>query len=167
MARLGVGAAFTATLLSSCAVGVTTASTTAITGAELLKLTGTINSAWLPHASFLMLRSTFVTLSQLVGSSGNFLFPPTLDAMGRPTLLSYPVYFSPSMGAMTAGLQPVTFGDHSRFLFRKVRNSLSVRTLVELRALNGQVTYDVHMRCDGGLIVSGSNDPVACITMHA
>ena len=85
----GVGAAFVATLLSSAAAGVTTASTTAITGPELIKLTGAINEAYLPNASFLMKRSTYVTLLQLVGSSGNFLFPAAFNAEGRPTLLGF------------------------------------------------------------------------------
>jgi HK97 family phage major capsid protein len=163
----GVGAAFITTLLAAAAAGVTTASPTAITPAELLKLTGAINEAYLPNASFFMLRSTFITLSQLVGSSGNFMFPPERDAAGRPLILGFPVYFSPSCGAMTAGLQPVTFGDHSKFVRRQVIDSLSVKVLVELYALYCQTTYEVHWRIDGGLLVSGSNNPVCVLTMHS
>jgi len=163
----GVGKAFITTLLAAASAGVTTASTTVIAADEIIQLTGKIDAAYLPNASFFMLRSTFITLSQLVGSSGNFLFPPMRDEMGRPTLLGFPVYFSPSMGAMTAGLQPVTFGDHSKFVRRQVANSLSVRTLVEIYALNGQTTYEAHWRIDGGLLVSGSNIPVTCLTMHS
>jgi HK97 family phage major capsid protein len=163
----GVGAAFVATLLSSAAAGVTTASTTAIAADEIVQLTGKIDSAYLQNASFLMLRSTYVALLRLVGSSGNFIFPPAFDAAGRPTILGFPVYFSPSMGAMTAGLKPVTFGDHGKFVRRQVRNSLSVKVLVELYALYYQTAYEVHWRIDGGLLLSGSNIPVAALTMHS
>jgi HK97 family phage major capsid protein len=163
----GIGAAFITTLLAAAAAGVTTASTTVIAADEIIKLTGTVDSAYLSDASFLMQRSTFITLSQLVGSSGNFLFPTAFDAAGRPLILGFPVYFSPSMGAMTAGQQPVTFGSHSHFLQRRVRNSLSIKVLVELFALYAQVGYEAHWRVDGGLLVSGSNIPVAALTMHS
>lgn len=159
----GIGAAFITTLLAAAAAGVTSASPTAIAPDELVQLTGKIDSAWLTNASFLMQRSTYVTLSQLVGSSGNFAFPAT----NPPTLLGFPVHFSPSMGPMTAAGQPITFGDHSRFLFRRVANSLTIRVLTELFALYAQVGYEAHWRVDGGLLVSGSNIPVAALTMHS
>ena len=163
----GVGAAFVTTLLASAAATTTTASATAITPGELLALTGDINSAYLPNASFLMLRSTFLTLSTLVGSSGNFVFPTGMNAAGRNTLLGFPVYFSPSLGPMTAGGQPITFGDHSKFIRREVRDSLSLQILVELFMLNAQVGYECHWRIDGGLLLSGSDIPVTVLTMHA
>ena len=161
----GIGAAFVATLLASAAAGVTTASSTVIAADEIIQLTGKINEAFLPNASFLMKRSTYVTLLQLTGSSGNFLFPAAFNADGRPTLLGFPVYFSPSLGALTAGSQPVTFGDHSKFVRRQVKNSLSLKVLVELYALYAQVGYEAIWRIQGGLILSGSNIPVAALTM--
>lgn len=91
------------------------------------------------------------------------MFPAT----NPPSLLGFPVYFSPSMGALTAGSSPVTFGDHSRFIFRQVANSLSIRVLNELFALYGQAGYQGNWRVDGGLLVSGSNIPVAKMTMAA
>lgn len=163
----GVGAAYVATLLTSAALGVTAASATAIAGDELIELTGEIDSAYLPNASWLMLRSTFLTISQLVGSSGNFLFPSRRDANNRPTLLDFPVYFSPSMGAMTAGLKSVSFGDHSKFVRRQVKDSLQIRTLVELYAASGKIGYLAYLRADGGLLLSGSNIPVAYLQQAA
>jgi HK97 family phage major capsid protein len=163
----GVGAAYVATLLTSAALGVTAASATAIAGDELIELTGEIDSAYLPNASWLMLRSTFLTISQLTGSSGNFLFPSRRDANNRPTLLDFPVYFSPSMGPMTANGKSVSFGDHSKFVRRQVKDSLQVRTLVELYAASGKVGYLGYLRCDGGLLLSGSNIPVAYLQQAA
>jgi HK97 family phage major capsid protein len=163
----GVGAAYVATLLSSAALGVTAASQTAIAGDELIELTGEIDSAYLPNASFLMQRATFLAISQLAGSSGNFLFPSHIDGAGRPTLLNFPVYFSPSMGAMTAGLKSVSFGDHSKFVRRQVKDSLQVRTLIELYAASGKIGYLAYLRADGGLLLSGSNIPVAYLQQHS
>jgi HK97 family phage major capsid protein len=163
----GVGAAYVATLLSSAALGVSAASATAISGDELIGLTGAIDSAYLPNASWLMLRSTFLTISQLTGSSGNFLFPSHRDANNRPTLLDFPVYFSPSMGPMTANGKSVSFGDHSKFVRRQVKDSLQVRTLVELYAASGKIGYLAYLRADGGLLLSGSNIPVAYLQQAA
>ena len=68
---------------------------------------------------------------------------------------------------MTAGLQPVTFGDDRKFVRRQVRDSLGLRVYVELFALYAQVGYEAIWRIDGGLILSGSNIPVAALTMAA
>jgi HK97 family phage major capsid protein len=158
----GIGAAFITTLLAGASAGITAASATAIAADEIIQLTGKIDSAYLQNASFLMQRSTYVALLQLVGSSGNFLFPATNPA----TLLGFPVHFSPSMGTLSAGSQPVTFGDHSKFLFRRVADSLTIRVLVELFAIYAQVGYEAHWRVDGGLL-SASNVPVTALTMHS
>jgi HK97 family phage major capsid protein len=163
----GIGGAFITTLLAAAGNGGTTASATAIAASEVVTLTEKVDSAYLGDASFLMQRSTYIALLQLIGSSGNFMFPAAFDAAGRPLLLGFPVYFSPSMGAMTASQQPITFGSHSHFLQRRVANSLSIKVLVELFALYAQVGYECHWRVDGGLLLSGSNIPVAVLTMHS
>ena len=60
-----------------------------------------------------MKRSTFTAMSQLKSASGNYMFPSDRNAAGRAMLLNYPVFFCPSLGAMTAGLKPVSFGARS------------------------------------------------------
>jgi HK97 family phage major capsid protein len=128
-----------------------------------VQLTGKVDAAYLQNASFLMNRATWITLMQLVGSSGNFMFPVTTNP---PTLLGFPVYFSPSMPSIAAGAQVITFGDHSKFLMREVIGSLVVRTLMELFMLNFQRGYQAFWRVDGGLLV-GTTNPVAILAMHS
>jgi HK97 family phage major capsid protein len=168
MAR-GIGATFMATLIAAAGTGVTTASPTAITADELWSLVASLDAAFAANASFLMLRSTYAALMKLKGStSGDYMFRPTFDSAGRPTLCgNFPVYFSPSAGPMTAGQTAVLLGDMSRFVRRQVRDSLSVKVLVEKFALLAQVGYLGFLRADGLLAVGSGPVPVQGLVMHA
>ena len=168
MAR-GIGAAHTAALLSSAGLGVTAASTTAIAADEIFSLVDSVDPAYGgPNASFLMRRSTYTALLKLKGAgSGNYLFEPEFDGDGIPTLLGFKVFFSPSMGAMTAGQSPISFGDHSRFIFRVVRGSLQAKVFVEREAEFGRVLYETYWRVDGSLLKSAVTTPVNVLAMHA
>jgi HK97 family phage major capsid protein len=164
----GVGAAFVATLLTSAALGVTAAGTTAVTGDEIFALVDSVDPEYANNGSFLMKRTTYSTILKLKGSgSGNYLFKAEFDGMGRPTLLGFPVSFSPSMGAMTTALKPISFGDHTRFIRRQVRDSLQVKTYVELYAAAAAIGYEAFLRVDGDLLKSGSNVPVKYLQLHA
>jgi HK97 family phage major capsid protein len=159
-----------AQLTAAAGAGVTCASTTAINPDELLTLISSLDAAYLNrNTGFMMLRSTYTYILSLKGAgSGDYLFKPVFNADGRPTLLGYPVYFSPSCGALTAGLTPILFGDFSRFVRRQVRDSLVTRVLYEKFALIGQVGYLGFLRCDGGLLKASSGPiPVMAMTMHA
>ena len=123
----GCGAYMIGKLLAGAGVGVTAASATAIAADEVWELVASLDAAYANGASFLMQRSTYSALMRLKGTSGNYMFPPTFDPVtGRPTLCgNFQVYFSPSMGAMTASQQPISFGSHGSFIRREVRNSPS------------------------------------------
>jgi HK97 family phage major capsid protein len=163
----GIGSYFVGILLAAAALGVTTASATAIAGDEIYELIDSLNAAYIANASFLMTHATYTALLRLKGSgSGDYLFHPTFDGAGRPTLCSFPVLFSPSMPGMTAGLQSVAFGDLSRFLRREVAGSLQIRTYRELFAASGSIGWEAFWRVDGGLLLSGSQVPVNCLVQH-
>jgi HK97 family phage major capsid protein len=164
----GIGAYMVGLLLEAAALGVTAASATAIAGDEIYELIDSLNAAYITNASFLMTHATYTSLLRLKGSgSGDYLFHPTFDGAGRPTLCSFPVFFSPSMPAMTAGLQSVAFGDLSRFLRREVAGSLQVKTYRELFAASGSIAWEAFWRVDGGLLLSGSQVPVNFLVQHA
>jgi HK97 family phage major capsid protein len=164
----GIGSYLVGVLLDAAATGLTTASATAIAGAEIYGLIDSLNPAWYPKAAFLMTHATFTSILKLTGSgSGNFLFPYTVNGTGRPTLAGFPVYFSPSMPAMTAGLQSVAFGDLSMMLRREVAGSLQIHTYRELFAASGSIGWEAFWRVDGGLLLSGSQVPVNCLVQHA
>ncbi len=79
-----------------------------------------------------MKRSTLTTLRKLkTTSGGEYVLPEARDAEGYPLLAGYRGTVSPSMGAMTAGGVPISFGDHSRFVKRTVANSFEVKVFSE------------------------------------
>ncbi len=163
----GVGASFITTLLASAGLGVTTAAPTVIQPSDVFALVNSLDPAYsnFARASFLMLRTTYSSLLETVGAgSGNFMF----NVNGaRPTLLNYPVYFSPSMGPMTSAGKAISFGDHSKFVKRIVRGSLTVRVLNELYASQGQVGFESYLRIDGQLFKGVSIAAVNFLQMHA
>jgi len=163
----GAGAAAASALLSAAIVGVTTVGTTAITADEILALEASNDPAYAAQSSWLMKRSTFLAISQLKGTSGNYMFPSDRNAAGRSMLLNYPVYFCPSLGAMTAGLKPISFGSHGLCVRRDVKNSLSVKVFMERFAELGKIGYEVYLRTDFGVPVSGANCPIHTLAMHS
>jgi HK97 family phage major capsid protein len=164
----GVGASFITKLLTSATQGKLAASATAITSDEIFDLIDSLDPDYAVNGSFLMRRSTFTALSKLKGTgSGNYIFPQQLDAAGRPLLAGYPVYLSPSMGAMTAGLKPISFGDHSKFIRRQVRNSFVVKTYVERQAEFGRICFEGFARIDGDLAKGAATSPVKYLQMAA
>jgi HK97 family phage major capsid protein len=95
------------------------------------------------------------------------MFPSDRNAEGRPMLLNYPVYFSPSGNAMTAGLKPISFGAHSLCVRRDVKNSLATEVFVERYAELGKIGYETYLRTDFGVPVSGGNCPIRVLAMHS
>jgi len=162
-----IGKTFITTLLAAAGAGVTTALPTVIAPDEIWNLVDSVDPAYLVNGSWLMSPATFTKICQLKTTTNAYIFPAQFDSAGRRLLCGYPVYLSPSMPAATAGLQPITMGDHSKFLRRQVRDSLQVKVLVEKYALYGQVAYLGFLRCDGALLKASGPIPVQALTMHS
>ena len=157
----GIGAAFVATLLGAATSAGTTAGATAITADEIFTLIDGVDEAYAQNGSFLMRQSTLTYLHKLkTTSGGQYTFPSERRADGVPMLAGFPVFISPSMGAISTGEKAVSFGDHSRFVRRQVRNSLAVKVYIERYAEYGQQGYESFWRVDGNLLKSGSTVPV-------
>ena len=92
------------------------------------------------------------------------IYQPVLNAAGRPVLLGYEVGFSPSLGGLTAGAVPILLGDFTQTVFRKVRDSLTMKVLIEKFALLGQVGYMGFLRCDFGVLL-GTSGPAPVVSM--
>jgi HK97 family phage major capsid protein len=164
----GVGASFVTKLLTSATQGKLAASATVIASDEIFDLIDSVDPDYAVNGSFLMRRSTFTALSKLKATAGGqYVFPQERDAEGRPLLAGYPVYMSPSMGAMTAGLKPISFGDHSKFVRRQVKNSLIVRTYPERQAELGRICYEGFARIDGDLAKGAATSPCKYLQMAA
>jgi HK97 family phage major capsid protein len=163
----GVGASFITTLLAGAGLGVTAASTTAITGDEVFSLVDSVDPAYAANGSFLMLRSTYTAILKLKGTTNNYLFEAEFDGAGRPTLLGFPVFFSPSMGAMTAGLKPIAFGNLQSFVRHQVRGSLKLKIMTERFAELGQLAAEAYLRIQGGLLKGSTIVPINVLAMHS
>ena len=161
----GVGASHTATLLTEASSGVTAAGTTSVIADELWTLAGSVDEEFLPRSSWLMRYSTYVALRKLKDSSGLYQLPAeTMD--GRPALLGRPVYFSPAMGALSAGAKPIAFGDFSKFV-RRIAGPMVVNTHAERYAEFAQFGYEGILRTVGHLLKTSAVVPVKYLTMAA
>lgn len=169
----GIGQAFVATLLSQAAVGATSAAAGSVAPGDLFAVAEALNPAYYASASWLMAQSTLLGILGTKTSTGAFVFPAAVDALGRPSLLGFPVYLCPSMPAVAAGAQSVTFGDHGSFIKRVVRNSLEVITLKQKYAILGKQAFFARWRVDGNLLLSPASggstagvSPVQILQQH-
>lgn len=171
----GVGAVFTATLLSGATSAFTSASASSLTADEVVDLFTSLDPAYSVNGAWLMNPATFGAISKIKASTGgSFMFPSHVDAQGRPLLLGKVVYLSPSMPALSSGNTAVAFGDLARFVRREVESSLVVKMYREKYATSGQVAWEAFWRLDGLLMIpppSGSPlatiSPVRVITQHS
>lgn len=163
----GAGSAFVATLLATADSAKTTASPTAILADDIWDLIDSVDEAYASRGSFLMRRSTLTALRKMVTTAGAYVFPEARDADGYPLLAGYRCYISPSMGDLTAAEKVMSFGDHSRFVQRRVRDSLTLKIYNERFAEYSQVGYEAFWRLDGGLLRSATVSPVKYLEMQA
>ena len=105
----GIGAHFVSTLLSQAPVGATSVAAAAIAPSDLIAVAESVNPAYYPRASWCMSQATLLGILGLKTSTGAFVFPAAVDALNRPTLISFPVLLCPSMPAAAAGAAAVSF----------------------------------------------------------
>lgn len=164
----GIGARFVSTLMSQAPVGATSTAAAGIVAADLFAVAESLNSAYYPRASWCMSQATLLGILGLKTTTGAFVFPAAVDALNRPTLMSFPVLLCPSMPAVAATATAVSFGDHSAFVKRIVRNSLEVIALTQLFAKLGQIAYFARWRVDGSLMLNaGGASPVQVLQQHS
>jgi HK97 family phage major capsid protein len=163
-----IGADFTGTLLSGAPTAITAAATTTITDGEVWSLIAALDEAYASNAAFVMKKSTYAALAQIKGTSGNYVLDTDRDSAGRLTLCGFPCHFSPAMGAMTAALKPIAFGDFSAgFVKRVVRNSFVVARLDERYAEYSEVGFQASLRVSGAVVQGGNVSPIVLLGMHA
>jgi HK97 family phage major capsid protein len=148
----GCGSAFVTALLAAADNAVVSAAPTALVVDEVLSLVAAVDPAYMLSGTFMMNPSTLLFLQKLKASTGgSYLVEAKRDAEGYPTLFGYRVYLSPSYPTIAANAKVISFGDHTRFIRREVRNSLAIKTLVERFAEYGQVGYEAHWQVQGDL----------------
>ncbi len=171
--KLGLGQTFTNTLLSNAHVGVTTASSSAITPAEIMSLPTKVSNAmyaYQPTSGWLMAAGTLEYVYALVGTDGLRIFRKEFDDEGYPLLLKQRVYLSPTFPAIGAGNSAMAFGDLNRFHIREVADSFTLFRYDETYMPNHQYGWQAWLRADGKLISADagvSDFPIVLLQNHA
>lgn len=133
-------------------VGVTAASTTAVTVDEVISLVYALKSPYRRNAKFLMNDATVSLLRKLKDNNGAYLWQPSVQAGQPDKLLGYDIYTSPYVPTVAAGAYAIAFGDFQNYWIGD-RAGRTVQRLNELYATNGQIGYVATERVDGKVIL--------------
>lgn len=152
----GTGSGQPQGIITGASVGKTAASATAFTVQEIIDLVHSVDVSYRrsPKVCFQMNDVVASYIRKLVvGSSDNrFLWEPDLKAGGPDRLLGYPVHINNAMeSALTTGKKLILFGDHNKYLVRRVNGFVSKR-LNELYAENLVVGFLNTVRVDGKML---------------
>lgn len=133
-------------------VGVTTASSTAITIDDVINLVYSLKAPYRKTAKFLMNDATVSLIRKLKDGNGAYLWQPSVQAGQPDKILGYDVYTSPFAPTIASGALAIAFGDFNNYWIGD-RGGRTVQRLNELYATNGQVGYVATERVDGKVIL--------------
>jgi HK97 family phage major capsid protein len=134
-------------------IGVTAASSTAITFDDVINLVYSLRVPYRRNAGFIANDVTVGALRKLKDTNGQFLWQPSLQAGQPDRLFGYPIYTSPYVPTVAAGALTLSFGDYSNYWVAD-RQGRVLQRLVEVYAKNGQVGFLITQRVDGKVILS-------------
>lgn len=153
-------------IVTASGVGKTAASATAIDPDELIDLVHSVDPAYRasPKCRWQFNDNTLAAIRKLKDGNGNYLWQMGDVRTGEPsTILGFGYSVNQAMDDIAAGAKPIIFGDHSRYVVRKVRG-FSVLTLRERYAENFQIGMVGFKRFDGELL---NNNAVKHLAMAA
>ncbi len=133
-------------------LGVTAASSTAITFDELMDLFYSLRSPYRKNATFVTNDATVKLIRKLKDGNGQYLWQPSVQAGQPDTILNRPVKTSSYVPTAQAGAKTVAFGDFGYYWVAD-RQGRSFQRLNELFAATGQVGFRATQRVDGKLIL--------------
>jgi HK97 family phage major capsid protein len=134
-------------------LGVTAASSTALTLDEILDLYHSLKSPYRNSAVFVTNDSTIKVIRKLKDGNGQYLWQPSVTAGQPDTLLNRPVKTSAYVPVIEAAAKTIAFGDFSSYWLAD-RQGRSFQRLNELYAATGQVGFKATQRVDGKLILA-------------
>ena len=144
-------------------LGVTAASSVAITADELIDLQHSVKSGYRRKGLWIMNDATLKLLRKLKDGQGNFIWQLGLLAGQPDTLLNQKVMISNYMPLPAAGNKAILYGDLSYYWLAD-REGRSLQRLDELYAAQDQVGFKITQRVDGRLLLRES---VKCLQMKA
>ena len=134
-------------------VGITTASSTAITADEVIDLFYSLRSPYRKNAVFVTNEATVKSIRKLKDGHGQYIWQPSLQAGSTDTILGKKIVTSAYVPETAAGAKTIAFGDFS-FYWIADRQGRSFKRLNELYATTGQVGFLATQRLAGKLILS-------------
>ena len=133
-------------------VGVTAASTSAITADEIIDLFYSLKGAYRRNAVWVLNDSTVKVIRKLKDSNGQYIWQPALKDGDHDTLLGRPILTTSAMPEIAADAKPVIFGDLSYYWIGD-RQGVTFKRLNERYADMGQVGFLASKRVDGKLVL--------------
>lgn len=151
---VGTGADQPNGIVTASSEGKLAASATAITPDELIDLVHSVDPAYRasPKCRWQFNDTTLATIRKLKDGEGNYLWQMGDIRAGEPDrILAHPYSVNQAMANIAANARPIIFGDHSRYVVRKVAG-FTVLTLRERYAENFQIGMVGFKRFDGELL---------------
>lgn len=145
-------------IVTGAGAGITAASATAITPDELHDMLHSVDPAYRasPKCRWQFNDSTLNVIRKLKDGQGNYLWQMGDVRQGEPDrLLEKPFSVNQAMASIATGQVPIIFGDHSRYVVRKVRTMLML-VLEERFAEFYQFGMIAFRRFDGVLLNSAA-----------
>lgn len=139
-------------VLVTATVGKTSASTTAITGDEVLDLMASLDEEYDSNAVLMMNKNTRNVLRKLKDSSGQYLWVQGFK--GNPdTFDNKPIRINKYMPDLGESAKPIAYGDFSYYNI-KDRTVMTMKRLDELYSTTGHVGFRIDKRVDGKLVLA-------------
>ena len=133
-------------------VGVTTASSTAITADEVIDLFHSLKAPYRQNAVWILNDSTVKAIRKLKNGAGDYLWQPALKDGDVPTILGRPYFTTPYAPEIAAGAKTIVFGDLSYYWIGD-RTGITFKRLNERFADYGQVGFLAYKRLDGKTVL--------------
>lgn len=134
--------------LSGVKLSVASASATAITADELIKLKNKVKKAFRKNAKWIMSNDTLTAIELLKDGDDRFIFREDLSGEFDGYVLGYPVEVSDNMPEIATGADVIYFGDYSGLALKQRDDALELQVLRERFAtqhaigINAWVEFD-------------------------
>lgn len=173
---VGTGASQPQGVLNAASLGVTAASTTSVTYAEIVNLYHSVDRAYRsnPGVAFMMNDATVKAIKLLVDGTGRPLYLPHTesairDAAGKPvdSLFDCPLIINQDMPVPAAGAKTILFGDFSKYVIRDVMETQVFRFTDSAYVSKGQIGFLAWARADGRLIDAAGSGSIRYLQQAA
>jgi HK97 family phage major capsid protein len=126
----------------------TTASATAITAEDLIKLKNKVKKGFRKNAKWIMSNDTLTAIELLKDGQDRFIFREDLNGEFDGYILGYPVEVSDNMEEIATGKTPIYFGDYSGLALKQRNDALEMQVLREKYATQHAIGINAWLEFD-------------------